>query len=431
MLAIQAKRPDVVKMLLLADAEVDVTDINGNTPLSMASRLGGELAITIMSNLLAAGASKDDGSLHNAARELNLKAIQVLTQFGHDPDFPSHLHGGRSALGELCLHATNSGPATPVQEKSMEKAMKFLMDNGSDLTVQSDGKSLLLLAMEAGDPVTTTRVLLKAGMWKQINKPFNRYSDGTHTYSPTMYVTRVLSLSEDKEKMLQLLRENRATDVYYANSGSQPEDATGLPEDLQVMERVRVARLDRLAIEKEDHTLAIARNRELAAVQAQIWASQSEMEDARRNRLQQEELSAMQQRSRVEEEIFTAAMDRKRSERNADLTHQAALASANVARARAVAEAEINAEERRQVKLIEWERKMGSEKVDNARTLSAIRVAEREDVDRMERQADERFKGRIAEQRRLVDSQTALATRLTSAGVNGRRQIGYITGELD
>jgi hypothetical protein len=431
MLAIQARRPDVVKMLLLEGAEVDVSDLTGNTPLAMATQIGGELSITIMSNLLAAGASKNDGSLHNAARELNLSAVQVLVEYGHDLDFPSHLHGGRSALGELCLHAASTGELTAVREKTMEKAMAFLIENGSDLTVKSEGKSVLLLALESVDPVTTARVLLKAGMWKNINKPFNNYTDGKFTYSPTMYVSRILPDRDLKDQLLTLLRANRGEDIYYANCGPQPDDAVGLPEDLEIKERERKARLERLATESEEHSLAITRNRELAAVQSQIFAAQADLEDSRRRRLQASELEALQSRAQIEEEIFNAAMRRKRGEQSTDLAHQKRLADAGVQRTKAIGEAELEMTEKTQRKMLEYERKVGNERLDNAKNMSAIRIAEREDVDKLEREADSRFKGRVAEQRRLVESQTALAQRLTSAGVNGRRQIGYITGELD
>ncbi|KAG4220784.1 hypothetical protein PC116_g30737, partial [Phytophthora cactorum] len=208
MLAIQCRRQDIVKSLLLADAEVDVTDATGRSPLSMASSIGGDLAITIMSNLLAAGASRNDGSLHNAARELNLQAMQVLVEYRHDPDFPSPLHGGRSALGELCLHAADFGELTPRREKAMEKAINFLLQSESDITLQSDGKSVLLLALESSDPVTTTKILLRADMWRYINKPFNYFNDGKFTYSPTMYVQRVLPDSDHKPQLLALLKAN-------------------------------------------------------------------------------------------------------------------------------------------------------------------------------------------------------------------------------
>ncbi|KAI2776722.1 hypothetical protein F4815DRAFT_332944 [Daldinia loculata] len=431
MLAIQCRRQDIVKSLLLADAEVDVTDATGKSPLSMASSIGGDLAITIMSNLLAAGASRNDGSLHNAARELNLQAMQVLVEYRHDPDFPSPLHGGRSALGELCLHAADFSEMTPRREKAMEKAINFLLQSESDITLQSDGKSVLLLALESTDPLTTTKTLLRADMWRYINKPFNYFNDGKFTYSPTMYVQRVLPDSDHKPQLLALLRANRGTDVYYSNSGPQPDDAIGMPTNIQLEEQERKARLTRLQKDNEDHTLAIQRNRELAAVQAQIWANQAELEEARKRRAHSADLSAIQDRARVEEELFNNAMRQQRARHVAEVKHQEALTHAGLTRAQALADAELAVEAQKQSRMLQWERDVGSERVGNANQLSSIRLREREELERLDQVADARLKSRIQEQRKLVDSQSTLAANIAGAGPRAQRQIGYVSGELD
>ncbi|KAI1101845.1 ankyrin [Jackrogersella minutella] len=430
MLAIQCRRQDIVKSLLLADAEVDVTDATGRSPLSMASAVGGDLAITMMSNLLAAGASRNDGSLHNAARELNLQAMQILVEYRHDPDFPSPLHGGRSALGELCLHAADFGEITPRREKAMEKAINFLLASESDITLQSDGKSVLLLAFESTDPLTTTKVLLRADMWRYINKPFNYYTDGKHTYSPTMYAQRVLPDSDSKPQLLKLLRANRGTDVYYANTGPQPDDAIGMPTSIQLEEQERKARLARIQKENEEHLLSIQRNKELAAVQAQIWASQTELEDARKKRAHSTELSAIQERARVEEDLFNSAMRQQRTRHVAEVQHQEALTHAGLTRAQAIADAELAVEAQKQSRLLQWERDIGSERVGNANQLSSIRIREREDLEDLDKAADYRIKARIQEQRKLVDSQSALAANIAGSAPGARRQIGFVSGEL-
>ncbi|KAI1386052.1 ankyrin [Hypoxylon trugodes] len=430
MLAIQSRRQDIVKSLLIADADVDVTDATGRSPLSMASAIGGDLAIIMMSNLLAAGASKNDGSLHNAARELNLQAMQVLVEYRHDPDFPSPLHGGRSALGELCLHAADSGELTARREKTMEKAINFLLQSESDITLQSDGKSTLLLAFESADPLTTTKVLLRADMWRYINKPFNYYTDGKFTYSPTMYVQRVLPESDHKSQLLVLLRANRGIDVYYANSGPQPDDAIGMPTNIQLEEQERKARLARIQKENEDHILAIQRNKELAAVQAQIWASQAELEDARKKRAHSADLSAIQERARVEEDLFNSAMRQQRARQAAEVKHQEALTHAGLTRAQAIADAELAVEAQKQKRMLQWERDVGNERVGNANQLSSIKLREREELERLDQAADSRLRTRIQEQRKLVDSQSNLAANIAGAGPGARRQIGFVSGEL-
>lgn len=424
MLAIQARRPDVVKLLLLEGAEVDVADSIGRTPLSMATNIGGDIAIQLMGNLLAAEPSKDDGSLHNAARELNLSAVRVLIQAGHDPDFPSPLHDGRSALGEICLHASDMGELTAEREKAMQKVMSLLVEIGSDLTIKSHGKSLLHLCFDAFDPLATTRVLLKVVMWKHVNKTFNHFNDGEFTYSPTMYIKKLLppASNPNRDKLLALLQANRATDVYYANDGDQPEDAVGLPEDLEIQERERKARLRRIAKESEDHSIALARKREVASVEQQIWANKAELEDARRRRLHGEDLGAIRAKSQLEESLSTDALKRRLSE-------QRALTDASLSRTRAIASTELDAEETRQRKMFEWEGRMNTERVDNARALSALRISEREEVERIERGTEERIRKRLEAQRKVVESQEKLAKRLAAGpggGVDARRQIGYV-----
>lgn len=430
MIAIRTRRQDVVKILLLAGAEVNITDVFGNSPLSMASAIGGDLAVTMMSNILAAGASRNDGSLHNAARELNIQAMEVLVEYRHDPDFPSPLHGGRSALAELCLHATDTIQMTPSKEKAMERAIEFLLQSGSDITIQSEGKSVLLLALESADPLNTAKVVLRAALWKDINKPFHQYNDGKHTFSPTMYMERVLPGSDQKPELLRLLRANRCTDVYYANSGPQPDDAIGMPAFIQREEEERRARLQRAREDDEQHALAIRRNRELAAVQAEILATQAEFEEARKKRAHSSDLTALQERARVEENIFNAALRQQRAKQHAALQHQEDLTKASVSRARAIGDAELAVEGQKQTRLLAWERDVGSERVGNANQLSSIRLREREEMDKFDKAAEVRFTNRLKEQKKLVDSQTTLAANLNSAGPGARRQIGFISGEL-
>ncbi|KAL2190248.1 hypothetical protein L209DRAFT_798394 [Thermothelomyces heterothallicus CBS 203.75] len=433
MVAIQNRRHDLVKSLILAGAEVDVVDATGNTPMTLATRIGGDLGISLMSSILAADPSINDGSLHNAARDLNLKAMQVLVEHGHDVDFPSTLHGGRSALGELCLNAAHAGPLTAAQEKQMEKAMAFLISKDSDLTIQSDGKSVLLLALHSADPIPTTRALLKVGLWKHVNKPYNHYTDGAYTYSATQYVARVLPCSDDlRPQLLQLLKANRAMDVYYANDGPQPKDAANLPPELLRAERERRAREERIAKENEEHAIALARTKEIAQIQNQIFMARAELEDARARRKQEDEMAALRERQAAEEAAFAAELQRRKAAREAAIAQEQRLTEAGLTRARLVAEAELEMEGKKREMMIRWERDMSRQKENDAKALSSIRIREREAIERLDAAADERATRRIAEQRRLVEGQTALAARLANgAGGLDRRQIGYVTGELD
>lgn len=425
-MAIQMRRPDIVKILLLEGADVNPTDYLDRSALAMATDIGGDIAVEMMGSLLSADPNPDDGSLHNAARELNLPAVKVLLQAGHDPDFPSTYHDGRSALAEVCLRGADLELTTD-REKAMQKVMTTLVQEGSDITVKTGGKCLMHLCFDSRNPVTTTRIFLKGGMWKHINKTMFQYVDETYTYSPTMYVTKVLPESDHKEHLLKLLRANRATDVFYANEGPQPDGAVGLPEDMKVQDRERKARMQRQTQETEDFAVAMARKKELASVEGQIWAQKAEMEDARRRKLQGEDLSAVRSRAQLEDQLERVAHQRRVSE-------QRVLAESTASRVRTTATAELEAEDARQRKMLEWQGKQNRDQVDSARALSAIRLSEREEVDRFERGAEERMGRRLEAQKKVIDSQERLAKRLASGGatsVDQRRQIGFVAEELN
>lgn len=392
----------------------------------MATDIGGDIAIEIMGSLLSADPNPDDGSLHNAAREINISAVKVLLQSGHDPDFPSTYHEGRSALAEVCLHGSDS-EMTAERERSMSKVIAELIKAGSDVAVKSDGKCLLHLCFDAADPVATTRIFLKSGMWKHINKPMFQYVSENYTYSPTMYVSKILPPSDHTDALLKLLRANRASDVFYANEGPQPEGAIGLPEDLKVQERERKARAQRQVQESEDFAVAMARKKELASVEGQIWAQKAEMEDARRRKLQGEDIAAVRSKAQLEDSLERTAHQRRVSE-------QRVLVESSSARVRATATAELEAEDARQRKMLEWQGRQDRAQVDSARALSAIRLSEREEVDRLERGAEDRMGRRLEAQRKIIESQDKLAKRLASGGagtVDQRRQIGFISEELN
>ena len=426
MLAVQNRRPDLVKELLLQGADVDIVDYQGRSPLSMATAIGGDLAIEIMGSLLAAKPSKDDGSLHNAARELNLPAVKVLIEAGHDPDFPSPCHGGRSALGEVCLKGTESEELTAEREKAMQKVVTYLVDKKSDLSIKSEGKSMLHICFDARDPVGASRIFLKAGMWKHINSSFNDYTKNDLVYSPTMYVRKVLRNSDSKEHLLDLLYANRAIDVFYAIEGAQPEDAIGMPEEIKARERVRKARLEQMDQDKEDFAASLARMKELASVESSIWAQKAEMEDKRRRKLQDEDLLAIRNRAHLEESLEKASHQRRISEHRA-------LTDASTARISAIAAAELEAQDKSSRKMLEWETRANRERVDNARALTTIRMSEREENDRLDRNAEDRRAKNLEAQRKVIESQDRLARRIAEGPGNAdqRRQIGYVSEELN
>ncbi|KAF3766997.1 ankyrin [Cryphonectria parasitica EP155] len=431
MLAIKEKRKDIVQALVMANAEVDVTDVTGNTPLTLTTQIGGDLGRTMMSSILAAEPSQNDGSLHNAARDLDIRTMQVLVDFGHEVDFPSPLHGGRTALGELCLHSSDAGPLTAAQEKAMEKAMTYLMRQGTDLSLLSDGKSVLYLAMESADAVPTTRALLKVGMWKHINRQWNLYTDGVCTYSPTQYAKRILRQNDTSEQLHTLLKANRGEDIYFANEGPQPEGAIGLPDDIVRAERERKARLERIQLEAEDHTRALSRTQEVADIHLQIFAQRAALEDERARQKQLTELNGVREKAQLEEQLFNEAVRRQRAEQAAALDHQSSLMQVEAERKRLLFETEYEGEQKRQQLLLAFEGQQASARMDTARQMSALQRREREDINAFEKEQDKRLQARMTQERKLIESKNQMAANLAALGMPQRRQIGYVSGELE
>ena len=187
MLAIKNQRTDVLQKLVSKGAKVTIQDDSGITPLALASQVGNS---AIMEYLLKYGADVDDGSLHDAARELRCDAIRVLIKHGHDPDFPSDRHGGRSVLSELCFKAVDNNPSF----EDLEEAVRCLIANGADIKQRGlNGKTLFHYALDSSDPMTILRSLLKV-LWKVLNEDCYLFTDGQYTYSLTKYVEKGFSI---------------------------------------------------------------------------------------------------------------------------------------------------------------------------------------------------------------------------------------------
>jgi ankyrin repeat protein len=426
MLAVQNKRKEVMRKLLLAGAEADVVDATGNTPLTMATKIGGDIGTSMMRDLLIVETFKNDGSLHNAVRELNLAAVEELVEASHELDFPSPLHSGRSALAELCLNAAHTGPLTASQEKAMEKTMTYLISHGTDLTLHASGKSPLLLAFDSVDPLPTTRALLKVGMWKHVNAPSNQYTHDNHVYSPTQYLLRLLPQSDTTVSLISLLYANRAADTYYALTGPQPPDAINPPPDILAAERARTARQEARAFAEQDHRLQLARTRESAELQDQIFLRRVDLEDSKARR----ELAFLRERGQVEDDLFAAQIRRQRETQTLRLSHETELGQVGARNARMLGDAEAEVQAQKQRGQLEWERQMGAERVKGEKEMAALRVRERGDVDRIDERASKRTIGRIEAQRKLVEKQDALAARFASTGGVRPSQIGWVD-ELD
>ncbi|CZR50284.1 uncharacterized protein PAC_00156 [Phialocephala subalpina] len=267
MLAIQNQRVDIVSKLIAKGANVAAEDSEGITPLAIASSMNN---IPLMECLLEADAEVDDGSLHDVAAKLQLDKMRILIKYGHQVDYPSDRHDGRSALAELSLRAVDNDP-TP---KHLEKVIQFLIVNDAKIAIRNVcGKTIFHYALDSSNPVLILTALLKI-MWEHINGDAFLYSDKTYTYSLTKYVEKDLYQGprNQKEDILALLRKKQAIDRFWAHDimSKQPSDYCNGPPHIEEEVLRQKARAKRQAEMREDASYMLDLKRMTAIGEVEI-----------------------------------------------------------------------------------------------------------------------------------------------------------------
>jgi hypothetical protein len=430
MLSIKSQRPDVLENLVAKGAKVTIINKDGITPLAFASQMGNA---TVMAHLLKAGAEIDDGSLHDASRELRCDAMRVLIRYNHDVDFPSDRHEGRSALAELCLKAVDENG----RNSAMEEAIEVLMANGTNIKLKcAGGKTIFHYGLDSSNPLTILKVLLKL-LWKFINDDAFLFHDGKYTYSLTKYVEKGLALGPQvqRKEIIELLHQKRAVDKFWADSldEPQPTDFCGAPQHIieevdrqkararrmseQRQEALHHIELKKLTAIEETRLLRDRTNAEIQLDHEKAYAQTQILENRADQQLRLE--------SRAENERQKLAKIRQGN----DLSHVKSIGDEQWNQQRRLIEGKIDLQKTEHMLSIEYlEERMRTEN-DGVQQRMAIEGSGREDAERVQSRMHEREMARLKAQKQLVDGNTALANNLRSQGMN-QRQIGYITGEV-
>ncbi|KAL2867713.1 uncharacterized protein BJX67DRAFT_76784 [Aspergillus lucknowensis] len=264
-LAILSSRTESLSALLRFGADPSQESSNGISPLSLASSIGNS---HVVRELLKAGAAPGDGSLHEAARMVNVSVLQVLIVEGKQRDYPCSRFQGRTALAELCLMAGNK----PVSQ--LKSAIALLKSSG-DVRRKSKGKSVLHFALDNANAILVTQALLDVFMSEYVNADFNLFEDGRFRYSPLAYVSKGLNKAPASQRagLVDLLMEFECKERFWAAEGDQPEDMVGAPDDIIQAIKVQRQRQARIQEEQEDHHRRLMQRRaeqaeELAALKA-------------------------------------------------------------------------------------------------------------------------------------------------------------------
>lgn len=243
--------------LLDRGARAEQIDCFDHSPLFYAGRNGNLSAIT---SLLKKYPPTNDGSLHEAARELHSDAVKLLVAAGHEINYPSLKHAGRSPLCELCYKCRAA-----INPVGLQNTLSTIMGAKATPLRKYRGKTPLFFAMENEDPVPVVLKLIAVSLWQDLNDPANVIEEDSHFYSPTMYIKKGLCpQSESKSlEVLTVLEDASAEDRFYAKERMrQPEDAIGMPQRIADLDRKKWIRSSRLEEEQEDHQRKLRREME-------------------------------------------------------------------------------------------------------------------------------------------------------------------------
>ncbi|KAI1780337.1 hypothetical protein F4818DRAFT_395403 [Hypoxylon cercidicola] len=244
-------RADVVQKLIKANADTLARDHRDRTALYYAAQAGN---LDVVKPLLKAKFRLNDGSLHEAARELHCDVVAALIKAGYSTGFPSSRpeHNGRTPIQELACKSDGTRSTLEI-----ESTLIALKEGKLALLDKWQGKNPLFLALENSYAVTLA--LLDIVMWPVINDEGNVFVDLDYDgkrlfFSPTMYMRFYWSQTSGYQQLERLLRTKHCVDRYYAELGAeQPVGAVGLPDDIAKEDRRIRAEAEKRQKREQEH----------------------------------------------------------------------------------------------------------------------------------------------------------------------------------
>ena len=483
-LAARSAPPGIVLQLLEAGAEPDTEDEDGQTPLEYATRASN---LESMEHLLKYKANISDESLHIAARQLDNSAALLLLGHGASTTLPGTFHcDNRIPLGELCCMADLQ--QNPPQLKT---TLKTLYKATSDFKILTNGKSLILHALDNKSSLKMTKALLTScpDIQKSLNEDFNIYAAKSFRYGPTAYVRQFRCMEPSAPNALDffyrccnhdacpapaletLLRVHGCEDRFWDDSGgaNQPQgfrdpplailnalkDAEGRSRELARQARVKLeekTRREAADAAERDHLDKIQanKNREAAEDRRRERERLRVLEEgkAAEIRAARELADAERARVRVLEEENAAELRAVRDLADAEIQRKQRLAAveAEADRARTRREqnefnaklererAEFNDHQRR--KKASEERKLKHQQRqarEDERTLSEranIKAAQRERETKAQRSLLDKTKEVVRARTDTFDSAAGMMRQVEFSGT-GQAPIGRILKELE
>ena len=253
-------REDIVHELLKRGADASARDKWNRSALFYACRT----SVTSIVQAISAHSLKDDGSLHETARCLQLENAAILIKQGHNPNFPSRFHSGRTALGELCLNAEVTNGS---QLNKARQLIRLLLDAGANpkFRARNERSPVILCLDNAHNALELTEALLETEIWQDLSDEAHMFRDASGLwYSPISYVEHIPSSTRTRcrTELLELLRDKGCTPRFYSEHPEQPEGAIGMPAPIAALaDRQKEHQLTlRLAREAADHARVLEEN---------------------------------------------------------------------------------------------------------------------------------------------------------------------------
>lgn len=299
--ATESGRHAIIERLLELDPPIDVSVRNSKkqSALLFACRNNDIISVNM---LLKAKARPNDGSLHEAARQVQPEIMSALLAHGHDARLA---HAGLTPLAELCRNAISSDLGW---ESKAYRVIEKLFSAGTDPfeTYGPHRKTILHLALDNDHALNITSVLLDfPQIAAHINDDALLFEQDGICYSPCKYAQTFYQGPPTgmRDTLRQILADRNCRPRLFSKKGAQPEGAIGVPkhiEDILNMQSLLslqaaqdVKRMEEKAqaaqrIMKDDHQLALAHSNERHQTSLS-QAQQLEAYEARANQRKHEE----------------------------------------------------------------------------------------------------------------------------------------------
>jgi hypothetical protein len=280
--AIRGGRHNLIPDLLALGADINLTNYKGESALLWACR--SDKAEYFLSYFEEARPLPNDGSLHDVAKRYRPDILKMLLTNGHDPNYRSELHDGRTVLEEICLNhhrrcceryepgicpishdtVNSGGRDSECRRLRIEDSIRLLMSHGAKIQTEPlvpGAKQSIFLAIDNGhkNGYDLVYILLsnlfsrpKGLLFRELSRAYTNFgflapdewlylNDGL-CRSPLIYLEDKPNGGVESAKLLSRMNSCGLRRRRYKLTGPQPVNAVGEPPEILRAEEERKLR---------------------------------------------------------------------------------------------------------------------------------------------------------------------------------------------